>query len=147
MRRGFGPNPASVLGNDSVNGSQSNARAGEVGMSVQPLKRDKEFRRMHHAEPGSVVTDEVGESVVALLGSKLNAGYHLAGEFPSISEQILKGNPHESPVGMDKDFVFDAAFHFSIWLVARKLFKHGPRYSGKIDALLAQLRTTQAGEL
>ena len=144
FRGGLGPNPASVFENDSVNGGKSNASPGEVGISVQSLKRAKKFLRVLHAEPSAVVTDEVSRAVVALLGSEFDLGSNLGGEFPSIAEQIFKRDPHESSVGIDKDFIFDSKFHFSFRLVARKFLKHRMCYSGKVDVLLTQISTTQA---
>jgi hypothetical protein len=87
----FGPNLASVLSNDSLNGRQANACALEIFLAMKALEDTKKLIGIFGIEAHTIVTDKnrsgCGETARADLDY---GGLAAAGKFERIAKQIVE---------------------------------------------------------
>src|SRR2546425_9634149 len=91
----LGPNPPSMLFNNSLNCSQTHARSFEFVGAVEPLKHAKQLMRVFFVEAGAVVANEDnGDSVFTGLADLDDGAFHAAGVFHGVGQQVREYQFH-----------------------------------------------------
>ena len=92
--RPFSPDSAIMAVNNSLHGSEADARAFVILSRVQTLKGPKQLVYVGHIEARAVIAHEKGSLALYLLRPEFDPGRAaLASEFPGIIKEILEGDP------------------------------------------------------
>jgi len=87
----FGPDFASVLANDSLNGSQADAGALEIFLAMKALEDSKELIGILGVEPHAIVADKDRGGASGFAFADLDyGGLAAAGKFERIAKQIVE---------------------------------------------------------
>src|ERR1700733_2239787 len=85
----LGPDPAAMLGDDTLDDRQTDPGSGKLLRSVQPLEGAEKLADILHIESGAVVLDEEHSFAVLRAGAELDRRVRLpAGELDGVVQQV-----------------------------------------------------------
>jgi hypothetical protein len=99
---GLGPDFASVLSNDSLNGRQANACALEIFLAMKALEDTKKLIGILGIKTHAIVADKNRGEASGIARANLNhSGLASAGEFQGIAKQIIEDQLEQSGVAIN----------------------------------------------
>jgi hypothetical protein len=99
---GFGPDFASVLANNSLNGGQANARALEIFLAMKSLEDSKKLIGILGIESHTIVADKNRGRAGRIARADLDyGGLAVAGKFESIAKQIVENQFEQTRVAVN----------------------------------------------